>query len=250
MSQLLSLGGFFSWILLASLAIALAISLERWGFYLRAAFNVREFMGGVSSLVRRKNWAEALHESLATQVPAGRVMHAVLLRHKSSRDELRQIAQEAAQLEVPNIERNLMVVYTVTHAAPLVGLLGTIFSLFDGFAALKAEGAAASPTQMAAGIYSSLVCTGMGLTVAIISLCAYMLLLNRAAGLINELQRAGTEIVNLIMDGREDNSIVTFPSAAAATLVSPPAPADDAEQKILDATPEIKAAKPTKRSKA
>jgi biopolymer transport protein ExbB len=200
-------------------------------------------MSGVASLVRRKNYAEALHECLATGVPVGRVMHSALLRHQASRDELRQIVQEAGQMEVPKLERNLSVIYGIAHAAPLCGLLGTIISLLDSFTQLTQSTTAATPVQLAAGIYSSLTASAFGLAVAIPALLFYLLLSAKVRHLMNDLERAGIEIVNLLMDARQDNSILSFSSAAGAAAVP---------QSMLTSagsTPELKVVK-TNRTRA
>ena len=54
-----------------------------------------------------RNFAEALHESAGTPGPVARVIHAAIIRHDAPRAELRDIVQEAGQLEVPKLERFL-----------------------------------------------------------------------------------------------------------------------------------------------
>jgi biopolymer transport protein ExbB len=214
------------WLLLGSLLLAVGILFERLAYFHRAALNVSEFMSGVASLVRRKNYAEALHECLATGVPVGRVMHSALLRHQASREELKQIVQEAGQMEVPKLEKNLSVIYGVAHAAPLCGLLGTIISLLDSFTHLTQASSVATPAQLAAGIYSSLAASAFGLAVAIPALLFYLLLSAKVRHLMNDLERAGVEIVNLLVDVRQDSSIVNIANttaAAAPTAVTAPA---------------------------
>jgi biopolymer transport protein ExbB len=250
MSQLLAIGGPLTWLLLGGFILVLGILCERLSYFHRANLNVSEFMSGVASLVRRKNYAEALHECLSTGVPVGRVMHAALLRPHAPRDELKQIVQEAGQLEVPKLEQNLSIVHGVAHAAPLVGLLGSFVHLIDNFIQLSRANAAASPLQLATGIYGSLTSTALGLAVAIPALLFYLLLNAKARHLMNDLERAGIEIVNLLMDAREDSSILSFASSAsvqaAAANPSPaevkPAPASTPAT-IVDGTAELKNAK-------
>src|SRR5215212_7659620 len=86
MLDLISKGGPLVWLLLGCFGLSLAIFLERLSDYHRAGLNIGEFLAGLASLIRRKNYAEALQECVATRVPAGRVMHAALLRHHSPRE--------------------------------------------------------------------------------------------------------------------------------------------------------------------
>ena len=56
MTELIAKGGPLVWLLLASLAFALAIFLERLAYYHRASMNVGEFLTGLASLIRRQNY--------------------------------------------------------------------------------------------------------------------------------------------------------------------------------------------------
>ena len=80
---------------------------------------------------RRRNFAEALHESAGTPGPVARVIHAAIIRHDAPRAELSDIVQEAGQLEVPKLERFLGVLATLAFLTPLLGLLGTVAGMIE-----------------------------------------------------------------------------------------------------------------------
>ena len=105
--ELVSKGGPLVWLLLGCLCLSGAIFLERMAYFHRASMNIGEFLAGLATLISRRNYAEALQECVATRVPAGRVIHAALLRHGAPREQLKEIVQEAGQLEVPRLERFL-----------------------------------------------------------------------------------------------------------------------------------------------
>jgi len=217
MTELIAKGGPLVWLLLASLAFALAIFLERLAYYHRASMNVGEFLTGLASLIRRQNYPEALQECVATRVPAGRVIHAALLRHHANRELLREIVQEAGQLEVPRLERYLPILNAIAHAAPLIGLLGTMVGLLDSFTSLVNGNGLGTPTEVARGVYQSLIASSLGLVVAIPAYLFYSFLLSRSRSLMHDLERAGIEIVNLIEDSRVSaDKIIEFRSETAA----------------------------------
>ena len=110
------------WPILACSIISVAVFAERFFYLHRATIHVGEFLKGLSNLIQRRNFAEALHESAGTPGPVARVIHAALLRHDMPRSELREIVQEAGQLEVPKLERFLGVLATLAFLAPLLGL--------------------------------------------------------------------------------------------------------------------------------
>jgi biopolymer transport protein ExbB len=210
MSQLITNGGPLVWLLLGCLLLVVVVFLERLSYYHRAGLNVSEFLVGIASLIRRKNYAEALQECVATRVPAGRVIHAALLRHHAPREHLKEIVKEAGQMEVPRLERYLSLLHTVAHAAPLIGLLGTIIGLLDSFTSLSAFNNIASPTEVARGVYTSLINSALGVGVALPAFLAFTFLSAKARHLMHDLERAGVEIVNLIEDSRDDTSILSF----------------------------------------
>ena len=71
------------WPILACSVIAIAVFAERLFYLHRATIHVGEFLQGLSNLVQRRNFAEALHESAGTPGPVARVIHAAIIRHEA-----------------------------------------------------------------------------------------------------------------------------------------------------------------------
>ena len=229
MPELISKGGPLIWLLLGCFVLAVAVFAERLAYFHRASMNVGEFLTGIASLIRRKNYAEALQECVATRVPAGRVIHSALLRHHAPREQLKEIVQEAGQLEVPRLERYLGILHAIAHGAPLIGLLGTIIGLLDTFGNLNAVNGVAAPSDVARGVYQSLITSAMGVAVALPVFLFYAFLHAKVRHLMHDLERAGVEVVNLIEDSREDRRILAFRQDDA-----PPS-------NVIEATPALKA---------
>jgi biopolymer transport protein ExbB len=59
-------GGLLMWPILACSIISIAVFAERLFYFHRATIHVGEFLKGLSNLIRRRNFAEALHESAGT----------------------------------------------------------------------------------------------------------------------------------------------------------------------------------------
>jgi biopolymer transport protein ExbB len=233
MDELIGKGGPLIWLLIGSLILAGAVFLERLFYYHRAAMNTAEFLSGIASLIRRKNYAEAMQECVATRVPVGRVMHAVLLRHHAPREHLKEIAQEAGQLEVPRLERYVAIVNAIAHGAPLIGLLGTMVGLLDSFTGLSTGTVAATPADVARGVYNGLTMAALGIGVSIPAYIFHSYLVAKARHLMHDMERAGVEIINLIEDSKVDNTrIVSFSGTA-----QPEPPVSN----VIEATSELKA---------
>lgn len=195
------------WLLLVCSVVALAVFLERAIYLHRAGVRVGELLKGLSNLIALGNVAEAAQECASTPGPAPRVMRAVLLKHDLPRAELRDIAQDAGQLEVPKLERNLGLLITIVYLAPLIGLLGTVVGLIDAFSAMSAHGGYATTSEVGSGVFQSLLTTAGGLAICIPTLLAYQYLSTRVNEIMHDMERAGIEIVNLVIDLRRGEKL-------------------------------------------
>ena len=210
-------GGPLMWLILFCSVLAGAVFLERVTYFHRATIRVGEFLRGLANLIQQRRFADALHEAAGTPGPVARVIQAVILRHEAPRGELKEIAQEAGQLEVPRLERRLAMLATVAFTTPLLGLLGTITGLIDAFINLSSQSGFTTSTDLASGIYQALLTTAAGLVVAIPGAVAYGYLNSRVNTLLHDMERAGIEIVNLICDNRNKvPEIIDFPPSTAA----------------------------------
>ncbi|MDQ6911822.1 MAG: MotA/TolQ/ExbB proton channel family protein [Verrucomicrobiota bacterium] len=209
-------GGLLMWPILVCSIIAIAVFAERLFYFHRASIHVAEFLQGLSNLIARRNYAEALHESAGTPGPVARVIHAAIIRHEAPRSELREIVQEAGQLEVPKLERFLGVLATIAFLAPLLGLLGTVAGMIDAFGTISSNGGYATVTELSNGVYKSLLTTAAGLVVATPTFVAYSYLSARVNTLMHEMERAGIEVVHMLTEREADKDIIAFQPSAAA----------------------------------
>jgi biopolymer transport protein ExbB len=203
-------GGLLMWPILVCSIVAIAVFAERLFYLHRATIHVGEFLKGLSNLIQRRNFAEALHESAGTPGPVARVVHAAIIRHDAPRSELREIVQEAGQLEVPKLERFLGVLATIAFLAPLLGLLGTVAGMIDAFGVIASHGGYATVTELAGGIYKSLLTTAAGLVVATPTFVAYSYLSSRVNAMLHEMERAGIEVVHMLRDSVPISGIISF----------------------------------------
>ncbi|MEP7070934.1 MAG: MotA/TolQ/ExbB proton channel family protein [Verrucomicrobiota bacterium] len=217
MIEYIQKGGLLMWPILVCSIISIAIFAERVFYLHRASIHVGEFLKGLQNLIRRRNFAEALHESAGTPGPVARVIHTAIIRHDLPRAELREIVQEAGQLEVPKLERFLGVLATLAFLTPLLGLLGTVAGMIEAFGVISANGGYATVTELASGIYKSLLTTAAGLVVATPTFVAYSYLSGRINTMMHDMERAGIEVVQMLTDAEADSSIISFrPKTEAA----------------------------------
>lgn len=202
MLDLLQKGGPLMWIIVLCSVTAVGIFFERLFSLHRASIPVGEMLRGLANILRKENYSEALQECATTPGPVARVAHAVILRHGAPREELRDIAQEAGQLEVPKLERNMPLLSTIAYATPLIGLLGTIIGLLNTFQEIASQSGYATATDIAEGVYEALLTTAGSLAVALPAFIAYSYLSARINGLIHDMERTGIEILAILDEVR------------------------------------------------
>lgn len=218
---LIEQGGPLVWVLLGLAFIGTVCVIERWFFFHRARINAGDLLIGLAQHVRRRAMAEALHEAARAPGPVARVAHAALLRHYLPRRDLRDIVGEAGQLEVPRLENNLRVILGVALLAPLVGMLGTLVGMVEVFQNVSERGGFSVPAELSVGVFTALITSVVGLTVAVPMYLFYLYFLGRAKRLAHRIERVGIEMVNLLADAREEAEFAPFrdgldPAVAAA----------------------------------
>lgn len=249
MLQFIEQGGPFVWVLLALAFIGTVIVLERIIFFQRTKIHVGDLILGLANHIRKGAHEEALREAARAPGSVARVAHSTIMRHYLPRTDLRDIAREAGQLEVPRIEKNLRGLYTIALIAPMVGMMGTINGLIYAFVDISEKGGL-SDKLMAKGIYESLITTGLGLLVAVPGYLFYLYFFGRAKRLVHRIERAGIEVVNLICDQREGGNqaqldAVAQKKRAEAAKSEDPQPSAEAEKsskKVSKSSKEAKSA--------
>lgn len=210
MDELLQYGGPVLWLQAALAFFSVVFVVERLLYFHGVRINTADFILGIANHVRRKAFAEAIHEASRAPGPVSRVAHSVLIRHHLPRTDLRDVAEEAVCIEVPRIEKNLRALLGIALIAPLAGLLGTVLGLIDVFMEINEQSGHATHAGMAGGIFESLVTTAAGLTVATGTYVFYLSMLGKGKRLLHRLERTGIEVVNLIADSRSETEIVSF----------------------------------------
>ena len=196
--NLLFSGGLMIWVILAASAVASAVIVERLLHYHRAQINSVEFLSGVRNVMKRDNLIEAISICDATPGPVARLVKVALLNRERGRDGMREAIEEAAMQEVPRLEEKLTLVATVAQIAPLLGLLGTVLGFIKVFIHLQQARLHPNFSLLSGGIWEALVCTAAGLAVAIPCYAGYNYLVSRMNSIVRDMERASTEIVNLL----------------------------------------------------
>lgn len=178
-------GGFIVPILISMLMMTITFGIERFITISRAkgTGSVNKFVQKIVHLLPTNNIAQAIAEcdkqkgSVANVVKAGLVKFSELQKNNSLDPDKKVLLvqkdiEETTQLEMPMLEKNLVILATIVSVATLLGLLGTVMGMIKAFAALATAGAPDS-VGLANGISEALINTALGIGTSAIAIILY-----------------------------------------------------------------------------
>ncbi|HVM48026.1 MAG TPA: MotA/TolQ/ExbB proton channel family protein [Candidatus Acidoferrum sp.] len=201
--ELIANGGLMLWLILLVSAVGVAVFVERFLHCHRAQINSTEFLNGVRTVLKRDNVVEALSICDATPGPVARLVKTAIVNRDHGRERVREALEETGLVEVPRLEEKLNVLATIAQLAPLLGLLGTVLGFMKTFNHMQAQGLYTSFVDLSSGIYRAMICTAAGLAVAIPAHAGYNYLVSRVNSIVLDMERASTEIVNILTEGNK-----------------------------------------------
>jgi biopolymer transport protein TolQ len=134
----------------------------------------------------------------------------VFVRSSSTRisnasfEAVKVVMEEAAAAEAMSLEKGMIVLSTAVAGGPFIGLLGTVGGVMETFAGIANAGAA-SLTAMAPGVAGALICTVIGLLVAIPAMFSYNFMVTTIRGITQELDGFASRFANQIEHRYVDN---------------------------------------------
>ena len=129
-----------------------------------------------------------------------RLVRTAILNRDFGRERVREALEEAGLAEVPRLEEKLNLLATIAQLAPLLGLLGTVLGCIRTFDLMQDKGVFAHVGLLTAGVSQALVCAAAGLAVAIPAHAGYNYLVSRVNSIVLDMERAATEIVNIVTE--------------------------------------------------
>jgi biopolymer transport protein ExbB/TolQ len=96
----------------------------------------------------------------------------------------------------------------------LSGLLGTVTGLIAAFGAVANADAASRATMLARGISEAMNCTAFGLLAAIIALVGFAVLNGKTQGLLDDINGATVQVMNLVVNNRSKINLQGLQQAA------------------------------------
>ena len=193
-------GRYVVWLILFTGATAIVVFVQRFLHDHCAQINSTAFLHGVRNVLQRDNVVEAISICDATPGPVARLVKTAILNRDHGRERVREAIEEAGLVEVPRLEEKLSLLATIAQLAPLLGLFGTVLGFIQIFQQTQEAGLYAHAGLLSQGVWQALICSATGLAVAIPSHAAYNYLVSRVNSIVLDMERAATEIVNIVAE--------------------------------------------------
>ncbi len=196
--QLLSTGGITVDVLLTLSVLSLAIIVERVTYYYHCSRGGREqLMEAVTREIRKGNAPKALDICRETDTPGSRVVGAGVTRKSASLEEIENSMERQMMIEVSRLEKRISIVGTIGSTAVYIGLFGTVLGIIKAFEDISQKGSG-GVSVVINGIAEALICTAVGLCVAVPAVIAYNYFIKKIEDLQRDMEVCASETVDLL----------------------------------------------------
>ncbi|MFH0753125.1 MAG: MotA/TolQ/ExbB proton channel family protein [Candidatus Omnitrophota bacterium] len=199
--QMLQLGGGTVIALMCLSVISLAVIIERVILYYRSSRVRREmFMVDLSDQIRRGNIIKARELCHRVSTPFASVAAAGLVLRGNSSSILDNAMERQITIETIKLERRIAIIGTIASTSVYIGLFGTVLGIIRAFQDIAQQGAGGMAVVIN-GIAEALVCTAVGLCVAVPAVMAFNYCQSRIERFVMDMDLVASETRDLISEG-------------------------------------------------
>ena len=167
-------------------------SIESFIRSIRQKLNTNDITGALAVCDQQKG-------SVANVVKSGLLKYQEMSRDRSlDKDQkilsIQKEIEESTALELPMLEKNLVIISTIASVATLIGLLGTVFGMIRAFSALANAGAP-DAAALSTGISEALINTALGIGTSALAIIAYNYFTSKIDELTYSIDEAGFSII-------------------------------------------------------
>ena len=196
--DILWLGGPTMFVLILCSILSITIFLERIFYYRKQSQISRyDLMTGLSEAIRGKGVENAMGIAKATETPCARVIEAGLKEYGRSEKAVTDAMEQAIVDETRKLERFTTIVGTIGNIGLYIGLFGTVLGIIRAFHDIASVGSGGI-SAVINGVAEALVCTAMGLMVAIPAVIFFNYFTRRIEFFTDDMQLCATKLLLLL----------------------------------------------------
>ena len=198
MLELLQKGGIIMGFIILLSLIAAVIIIERLIYFRRIRVDEETLINRLKATLQKGYHDEALSICESNPAPITNLMRVGIEYRQFPKREIREAILDAANMEIPKLERYLSALGTIAHITPLLGLLGTVTGNIRAFGVLGSFGSVGDPGLLAKGISEALLTTAAGIIVSLPAISFYNYLVNKVNHMIIRLENRVNDMVLLL----------------------------------------------------
>ncbi len=198
-------GGVFMYPIAITMAIGLAIAIERLLFLMKEKSSNRRTFEEILPMLESRDMRSALNYANESGTKLGNIFSAAIARIPGSqrREEIEYALEEGLMEAVPQLEKRTQYVATLANIATLLGLLGTIMGLIAAFTAVANAAPAEKATLLSQSISVAMNTTAFGLMAAIPLLILHTFLQTKTNEIVDSIEMAGVKFLNIITERKQ-----------------------------------------------
>jgi biopolymer transport protein ExbB len=201
MWEIMQKGGLVMWPIALCSVVAVVIIVERLIYFRRIRVDEQKLINRLKSALAKGHHDEALAICESSPSPVSNLMRVGIEHRDDAPSMLRESILDAANMEIPRLERFLSMLGTVANISTLLGLLGTVTGNIRAFGVFGSFGGISDPGQLAKGISEALITTAAGLIVSIPTVIFYNYLVTKVNHIIIRLENRVNDMVHLLQGG-------------------------------------------------
>lgn len=188
-------GELILWVLGFISLMATTIILERLMYFRKIKVDEETMISRLKATLEKGHYDEALSICEANPSPVTNLMKVGIEHRDLPLDMIKNMVTDAANMEIPKLERYLSSLGTISSIAPLLGLLGTVLGNISSFNVMEGLADLGDKTALAGGIAGALVTTAVGIVVSIPAIIFYNYLVSKVNHIIIRLENKVNELV-------------------------------------------------------
>jgi biopolymer transport protein ExbB len=199
LGELLGMGGWLMYPLIALLLLAIFFFVERYIAIRKAGKIDPNFMNIIRDHIVTGNVTAARSFAKNTNNPVGRIIDKGIQRVGKPIDIIEDSMENVGRLEMYNLEKNLSVLTLVYGIAPMMGFLGTIIGMLQLFYNINATGEF-TPSAIAGGIYTKMITSASGLIIGLLAYIGHNFLNAQIGKVANKMEASTAEFMDVLQE--------------------------------------------------
>lgn len=183
--------------LLALFGYSVFIIAERYQTLNRALREEEDFVNRIKNLLLEGNMEAARKLCVNSESPSARMLEKGIARIGKPAETIAVSMENTGKLEIIRLKRRLRFLALTSGTGPLVGLLGTIFSLYSMYTKLDNE-TVLNAKILSNGSMVAMITLAFGLIVGIISYIFYQLLLGKVESVQYQMEKDSIQFMDLL----------------------------------------------------